>query len=94
MTLHFTHAGKDYSVNQAGQIKANGLTEHSPTWLFLGGSRHHWRNGIDVTLKEAFDFPGMLNGCIGWDIYHGTTRKWGGRYYGRLPRINNAVVWA
>lgn len=91
-TLNFTSGGNDYIVNEKGHINGNGIGYFSPKWIFLGGSRHHWRNGIDVTLKEAFDFPGLLDGCIGWDIDHGTTRKWGGKYYGKIPRISGVFV--
>lgn len=90
--LYFTFRGDHYIVNEAGEIKANGLKYHSKNWIFLGGSRHHWATHIQVTLKEAFELPGLLNGCLGWDKDHGTTRTWGGQYYGKLPRINNAYV--
>jgi hypothetical protein len=90
--LVFMFRGEIYEVNEQGHIKANGLKDFSPTWVFLGGSRHHWSNHIDVTLKEAFEMPGLLDRCLGWDKDHGTTRRWGGRYYGKLPRIRNVYV--
>jgi hypothetical protein len=91
-TLVFYFRGEEYRVNSQGHIKANGLPEHSPGWVFLGGSRHHWRNGVDVDLHTAFENPSLLNGCLGWDVDHGTTRRWGGQYFGRIPRIQNAHV--
>lgn len=91
-TLDFNFMGKPYSVTESGHIKANGLGDYSPSWIFLGGSSHHWHNRVTVTLAEAFELPGLLNGCFGWDIDHGTTRRWGGRYYGKTPRITAAHI--
>ena len=92
-TLVFDHFGKTYHVDEMGRIAVvSGSHYHSPQWLFLGGSRHHRRNGLDVTLQDAFRDPASLNGCIGWDRDHGTMRRWGGRYYGRTPRITSARV--
>lgn len=90
--LHFSFRGDHYEVNQQGHIKANGLAHFSDQWVFLGGSHHHWRNGIDVPREMAFANPSLLNGCLGWDRDHGTTRQWAGRWCGKLPRITNAYV--
>ena len=90
--LHFQFAGKPYQVNEQGHINANGIGHFSDTWLFLGGSSHHWHNRITVTLQEAFKNPTTLQGCLGWDIDHGTTRRWGGQYNGRIPRIYHVYV--
>lgn len=90
-TLNFYFRGERYWVNESGQIKkAN--TEYSDTWRFLGGTRHHWSNSVTVPLKVAFENPAALNGCLGFDIDHGTVRQWGGRYCGKLPRIWGAYV--
>lgn len=91
-TLHFTFMGEHYEVNEAGGIKANGLPSHSKNWIFLGGTKHHWSNRIDIRTNEAFKNPSLLNGCLGWDLDHGTTRQWSGRYAGKLPRIQNAYT--
>lgn len=91
-TLNFTFRGDSYFVNESGHIKANGLPVHSPSWLFHGGSRHHWSSGVAVTLTDAFRDPALLNDCLGWDRDHGAVRRWGGRYAGKLPRISNANV--
>lgn len=90
--LHFNHAGDHYMVNENGEINANGLGYFSKTWIFLGGTRHHWSNRIQFDLKEAFERPEVLNGCLGWDKDHGTTRQWGGQHYGKLPRISGAYI--
>ena len=90
--LQFMFRGKIYQVDEIGRIKTNGLETFSDSWIFLGGSSHHWHNHITVTLQQAFDLPGLLDGCLGWDIDHGTTRQWGGQYYGRLPRIRNTQI--
>lgn len=91
-TLIFTFRGETYKVNEEGHINANGIGKFSDTWLFLGGTKHHWSNCITVSLKTAFINPELLNGCLGFDKDHGTTRQWGGQYAGKLPRIRNAYV--
>lgn len=90
--LKFTFRGRQYQVDEKGRINANGIGHFSDNWIFLGGSRHHFSKRIDVTLEDAFQMPGLLNGCLGWDRDHGTVRKWGGRFYGKLPRITRAYV--
>lgn len=90
--LRFTFRGERYDVNEKGEIRANGLKDFSPTWIFLGGSKHHWSRRVTVTLSMAFENPHLLNGCLGWDKDHGTTRQWGGLFYGRLPRISYAHI--
>ena len=90
--LEFTFMGEQYKVNEKGHIKTNKLDTFSKNWIFLGGSKHHWRKGIDVYLNDAFNNPEKLNGCLGWDIDHGTYRQWCGRYFGKLPRIRHAFV--
>ena len=92
--LRFCFRGEWYRVDEQGRISANGIGYFSDTWRFLGGSRHHWRMGIDVDLSLAFANPTLLNGCLGWDVDHGTTRQWGGMYAGKLPRIAGAYVKA
>jgi len=90
--LNFSFRGQYYKVNEKGEINANGINHFSSTWIFLGGSSHHWHNHITVTLKQAFDKPELLNGCLGWDNDHGTVRQWGGYYCGRIPRISNCYI--
>jgi hypothetical protein len=90
--LTFNFRGEIYKVNENGEIKANGLSCHSKTWIFLGGTKHHWSNRITVSLKDAFDDPTKLNGCLGFDRDHGTIRQWGGQYNGKLPRIVDARI--
>ena len=90
--LSFTFRGEYYDINEQGHIKANGSKSFSSTWVFLGGTKHHWSNRIDINLKQAFENPKLLNGCLGWDLDHGTIRQWGGSFYGKLPRILNAYV--
>ena len=91
-TLEFMFRGQNYKVDEQGRINANGIGHFSDDWKFLGGSSHHWHNRVTVTLKEAFSFPGMLNGCLGWDRDHGTVRQWSGQYYGKFPRISHAQI--
>jgi len=80
-------------VNEKGFIQRPYINEFSENWIFLGGSKHHWSNHVTVTLKMAFENPSLLEGCLGWDIDHGTTRRWGGSYCGKLPRIYSAYVF-
>jgi hypothetical protein len=90
--LCFQFRGGEYQVDETGRIMGNGLTYFSDDWIFLGGSPHHWCRRVVITRKQAFEMPGLLNGCLGWDVDHGVTRQWGGQYYGRLPRITKAHV--
>lgn len=91
-TLHFKFRDDFYRVNEEGHINTKNFTGFSPTWIFLGGSKHHWSNWYHVSLKDAFDNPKLLEGCLGWDKDHGTTRQWMGSYNGKLPRITNVYV--
>ncbi len=90
--LHFTFRGEAYRVDERGCINANGIDHYSDSWIFLGGSTHHWHNRVTVTLIDAFNNPKALDGCYGWDRDHGTIRAWGGLYYGKVPRIRNPYV--
>ena len=91
-TLLFTYRGDSYLVNESGHIKANGLPYFSSEWVFRGGSRHHWSRHIDVSLAAAFANPSALNGCLGWDVDHGTKRQWRSSAHGSLCRIYGASV--
>ena len=90
--LEFEFRGQIYRVDENGFIKANGLKDYSDTWVFLGGSSHHWHTHITVSKNDAFERPDRLNGCLGWDSDSGTVRQWRGLYAGKLPRIRNATV--
>lgn len=91
-TLNFKFRGEYYQIDEQGRINANGLNKFSDNWIFLGGTKHHWSNRITVTRDAAFNNPELLNGCLGFDKDHGTTRQWGGCYMGKLPRITNCYV--
>lgn len=90
--LNFKFRDEYYQVNELGHINRNQRGVFSSSWVFLGGSKHHWSKRINVTLKDAFENPKLLEGCLGWDRDHGTTRQWGGSYNGKLPRITNVYV--
>jgi hypothetical protein len=91
--LNFTFRGKPYKVDENGRINANGIGHYSDTWIFLGGTKHHWSNSVTVSLADAFKDPIKLNGCLGFDRDNGTMREWGGGYdNGKLPRISNAHI--
>ena len=85
--LKFTFHNKLYRVDEHGRINGNGIGHFSDTWRFLGGSSHHWHNRVTVSLVKAFEKPEELNGCLVWDVDHGTTRRWGS-----LSRIRNAHI--
>lgn len=89
--LTFDFRGAWWEVNKRGEIRMHANdTVFSNTWIFKGGSRHHWSNHIDVTFFEAWKDPSLLNGCLLWDNDHGSTRRHSGAYCGKLPRIRNA----
>jgi len=90
--LNFTFRGESYRVNKKGYINTDAFHGFSDTWIFGGGIKHHWGTKVSVTLADAFENPERLNGCLGSDIDHGTMRIWGGRYNGKLPRIENCYV--
>lgn len=90
--LRFYFRGQIYNVDEKGRINANSLNYFSDNWIFLGGTKHHWSNHITITREMAFQNPELLNGCLGFDLDHGTTRKWGGLYSGKLPRITYAHI--
>jgi hypothetical protein len=91
-TLHFECRGQWFEVDKQGRIKGNGLKEHSDSWLFLGTSRHHRSNSIDISLGSALLNPNLIVGGLVWDKDHGTTRRWGGSYAGKLPRVTAAYI--
>lgn len=88
--LRFSCRGDWYRVNEKGYITTENWKHFSDSWVFLGGSRHHWSRKVTVPFKEAMKHPERLNGCLGWDCDHGTIRTWGGQYNGKLPRITGA----
>jgi len=90
--LMFSLAGLIYEVNEAGEIKANGLPAHSKSWKFRGGIKHHASSAVSVDLKKAFEKPELLNKCLFSDVDGGTTRIHMGRHNGKLPRISGACV--
>ena len=92
--LHFQHRGEWYKVKEDGSLlqENNTYNEWGKDWIFLGVTKHHWKNSLDISLKEAFKNPEKLKKGIVWDIDHGTRRIWGGNYFGKLPRITNAYV--
>jgi len=91
--LRFLSRGDIFLVNEKGQIQGPNSGSFSENWIFLGGSKHHWSSSPTVSLKQAFENPSLLNGCLGWDIDHGTTRRWSGCYCGKLPRITGAYTF-
>jgi hypothetical protein len=93
-TLHFQHRGQWFKVTEDGFIVRTDIDESEPSgqWLFLGVSTHHWHRHVTVTLEQAFSKPKSIVGGYVWDCDHGTTRTWGGSYYGKVPRITAAYV--
>ena len=91
--LYFTCRGEEFKVRKDGiMMQANSTFNSFGEWIFLGISKHHWRNGLDVTCKEAFKNPNSIIDGLVWDVDYGTTRSWRGRYCGGLPRITNAYI--
>jgi hypothetical protein len=90
--LHFQARGQYFTVNKKGEIKSVKSSGFSPTWIILGFSTHHWRSFPDIPLEDAFKHPHSIVKGLVWDKDHGTTRVWGGRYAGKLPRVTAAWV--
>jgi hypothetical protein len=97
-TLTFRHAGKDYACSlepeTLGHVTQYG--EHHfplphPSWVIIGFSTHHWHNRITIPLTTDID-PRSIYRAYVWDSDHGTTRTWGGKYFGKLPRIDWAIT--
>lgn len=98
--LSFGFRDDYYQVNEKGHIRrykdmeVDPNKEFSKEWIFKGGASHHLRNSPDVSLKLAFEKPELLRNCYGFDIDHGTSRRWGGMYHGAVPRIKGpSVIW-
>ena len=87
--LHFKCRGEWFKVNGDGFMTQENNEDFSGCWRFIGVSFHHWRNGLDVYYSSK-TLPENLIGGLVWDVDHGTTRQWGGRYAGKLPRIQSA----
>lgn len=86
--LHFRHHGERYVVNEAGEIKRPDVMDaFSGKWLLRGFSTHHMQTRPTISLAEAFADPKRVDGAFVHDNDHGTDRIWGGRYHGRLPRV-------
>jgi hypothetical protein len=60
-------------------------------WEIIGVSKHHWRRDIDIPITSDVDPNSLIKGIV-WDVDHGTTRIWGGLYYGKIPRIQSAWI--
>ena len=92
--LHFTHRGEYYKVKENGDMiqENNTYNEWNGDWKLLGVSTHHWHNRIIHTTKDIFKNPSLMKKGYVWDCDHGTTRIWGGCYYGHLPRVTSAYI--
>ena len=95
-TIVFFHGGELYIISTAkktmGHVIQRGEFKFSiphSSWKILGVSFHHLRSGIDLKIEDIKN-PEHLVGGIVWDVDHGTTRRWGGSYHGRFPRITGA----
>lgn len=93
--LNIIIRGENYKIDKHGCILGGSnnveLTcKNGHQWDFLGVSKHHWKQSVDFTFKDIQKNPKLAIGGLFWDIDHGTTRQWKGRYCGKLPRITNA----
>jgi len=88
--LYFRCRGEYFKVDEDGNMTKS-YSDFSGQWKFLGVSFHHWRNGIDIRYSKEIQPENLIGGLV-WDLDHGTTRQWGGRYMGKLPRITQAWV--
>ena len=78
--LFFEWGNHLFKVKEDGALlQSDGeYNEWDCKWEFLGVSYHHWKRGIDVPLKEAFENPQKLKKGRVWDRDHGTWRRWEG----------------
>ena len=93
-TLYFTIRGELYKVKENGDMiqTDNTYNKWNDSWRLLGVSTHHMQRHATITVKELFENPKrMIKGYL-WDKDHGTKRLWGGKYYGKLPRVTQAFV--
>lgn len=91
--LEFVCRGERYQVNRLGHIRRPERGTHwCRDWLFLGVSKHHWANHIQIPFDPKMPDEGAARfvGGIVWDLDHGSLRTWGGKYCGKLPRITSA----
>jgi hypothetical protein len=91
--LRFIHGNRSYKVNRQGEmicISNEYSMDFSGQWKLLGVSTHHWHRRIIYTVADIFNNPKLMEKGYVWDVDHGTTRIWGGSWYGHLPR----VIWA
>lgn len=90
--LHIEIRGEYYTIDKDGNITRDDMPnmESSDNWKFLGVSTHHWQNNVVHSFSAIWNEPQLaINGYV-WDRDHGTTRTWGGKYCGRIPRITKA----
>ena len=92
--LYFSCRGEVYKVKENGELiqENNIFNKWDKSWKLLGVSFHHWRRDIDLSVEEIFKNPEKMVKGIVWDVDHGTVRQWGGRYCGKLPRVEWAYV--
>ena len=77
--------GQIWRINSKGEFKVGG--RFSPTWRIYGIAKR-W-NGQHVPwadIKKIADKGLVVEGYM-HDIDHGTRRFWGGRWYGKLPKV-------
>lgn len=93
-TLLFEARGEWYKVKENGDLLQvnNTYNKWDKNWKLLGVSFHHWKQSINLGVKELFKNPDKMKNGIIWDIDHGTTRVWGGQYNGKLPRVSSAYI--
>lgn len=97
-TLHFIYCGTEYAVSLEKETLGHVLQYGShifqlphPEWVILGVSKHHWSRTVDVPIVTDINPKSLIKGIV-WDRDHGTIRKWGGVYFGKIPRISTAWV--
>ena len=93
--LCFTHRGENFVVNERNEMTQEkrfneNQSDFSGGWRLLGVSKHHMSNGVDLAFRDLWIEPKRMIGGLVWDIDHGTIRKWGGAYSGKLPRVTDA----
>lgn len=102
--LEFWHHGNHFVVSLSPKYPGHVMKydEHTfklphESWRIIGFSRHHWKNSPDYYIRDLInqsseEITKKIRKTLVWDVDHGTTRLWGGRHYGKIPRVESPSV--
>jgi len=102
--LEFSHHGETFRVSLEedtyGHIfyrRAGDGTEFHfglphPQWRIIGFSKSHLETSPSISLSDVERDPKKAEKTLVWDVDHGTTRRWGGMWRGKVPRVEGPTV--